>query len=232
VLGVALAFALVAVGTGPALAASPSEVPCGTVTAYTAPTASVAGSIRLGTRTFVLAAGTSRGDTGPTQIAIGTNLCVNGQRDAGGTFTGSWLISPLGHAQCGQVVAFTPATATTAGSIKIEVVELPVAAGLTLSQSQVTGAQCFTLGVNAQGDVQVAAYAGPFAGAPAGVGAPAATNAPASTNRPAPAQLPNTATGSAGNPLGLVIVLIAVVLLLRVAHAAAPSARGAVQTFD
>src|SRR5438034_66858 len=63
-----------------------------------------------------------------------------------------------------------------------------LAAGVTLSPTQVSGNQCFTLGVDPQGTGQITGYAGPQGG-------PSSTSAP-STTAPsaAPSTLPSTTT--------------------------------------
>src|SRR6266542_3100193 len=60
---------------------------CGTVTAFTAATASSDGSITIGGQTFPIAAGTTL--NGQNLITVGANLCLNGTLDASGH-----LISP------------------------------------------------------------------------------------------------------------------------------------------
>src|SRR5438552_10162256 len=81
-----------------------ADVPCGTVTAYSAPTATTPGSVAIGTSTFVLAAGaTSVGapaGTTPPQAPIGFGACINGPRNASGAFT-AFSFSPMNAGLCG-----------------------------------------------------------------------------------------------------------------------------------
>jgi LPXTG-motif cell wall-anchored protein len=174
----AAALALGLLGSAPALAqAAPSGYPCGRVNAYTAPTATAAGSITIGTTTFDLAPGSAPA----TPIAVGSELCIHGPRNAAGAFT-AFTVSPMGEGICATVVAYTPPTATAAGSITFDTpdngrVTLSVRPGTTLSQEQVTGNQCFRTGVNAEGNAEVNAYLRPGEGA-----------------APAPGQLPSTST--------------------------------------
>ncbi len=89
----------------------------------------------------------------------------------------------MAHGFCSPVAAYTPATATAAGSITFAhpegSVTLTVAPGVTFGREQVTGGQCFTTGVNAQGNPEVVRYSGPWdAGATAPL-APRQFQAPA-----------------------------------------------------
>lgn len=136
--------------------------PCGTVTAYAAPSATAAGSVALGTANFALAPG-----SGPTTNAsptVGSSICVNGEQRADGVFT-QFSISPMGEGICSTVVAYTPASGTTPGSLDFGTpkppVRIPVAAGVTFTPAQVTGDQCFRVPPDAEGTAQVTAYRGP-----------------------------------------------------------------------
>jgi len=173
--GLAVALAFVLVCAAPALAES-RGFPCGKVTAYTPPTATTPGSIRIGTTTFATTAGSLPNP--PPPIAVGSILCLTGRLDATGAFT-SLTTATLGEqVVCGTVQAFAPASTTTPGSVTIlsnASWTLPVRAGVALSAAQATGAQCFKFGVNADGNAEVVGYSGP--GTPAPVG-----------------QLPNTST--------------------------------------
>src|SRR5438132_7499565 len=96
-------LAITLLGATVALAA---DVPCGTVTAYTAPTATTAGSVSIGTSTFVLAAGATAvgapAGTTPPPAAIGFGTCINGPRNASGAFT-AFSFSPMNAGICGSV---------------------------------------------------------------------------------------------------------------------------------
>jgi len=172
---------------------------CGRVTAYNAPTANTAGSITLGTSRFDLAPGSAP----DRPIAVGPDLCVNGQRNAAGAYS-QFTVSPMAHGFCSPVTAYTPATATAAGSITFappsyrdpegSITTLTVAPGVTFTSEQVTGGQCFTTGVNAQGNPEVVRYSGPWDG---GATAPLASR-----------QLPSTSVASTQAPVTLVLVAL------------------------
>lgn len=105
----------------------------------------------------------------------------------------------MAHGFCSPVTAYTPATATAAGSITFAhpegSVTLTVAPGVTFSREQVTGGQCFTTGVNAQGNPEVVRYSGRWDG---GATAP-----------PAPRQLPSTSVDSTQASAILVLAALA-----------------------
>ena len=199
----AAALSMVLLAT-PAAADAVVASPCGVVTAFTAPTATAAGSVTIGGTTFTLAAGAQvPGGGDPARaFVVGPAQCIAGQLNAAGAFT-TFVSSPMGSTFCGTVLSFTPATATAAGSITLQngpnaAMSLPVAAGTTLQTSQVTGANCFTIAANAQGVGQITG----FQGAQGGTTAPAA---PA-----APRQLPSTSTsGETDLAIGLVIAGLA-----------------------
>jgi hypothetical protein len=197
-----IALAVTLLGATVALAA---DVPCGTATAYTAPTATAPGSVTIGASTFVLAAGaTSVGapsGTAPLPPPTGgTGVCINGPRNASGAFT-AFSFSPLNAGICGAVLAYVPASASATGSITLTngttaPSTLPIAAGVTFSAAQVSGNQCFTLGVDAQGTGRVTGYGGPQVGAPSA----------------APSTLPSTATEPQAGQLDLGVIWLLVAL--------------------
>lgn len=190
--GIAGALFFAAAGPASAQPASAGFV-CGRVTAYSAPTGTADGSIRIGTTTFVLRAGSIASQ--PPPISVGSDTCLDGRRDASGAFT-SFGITLTGNAQiCGPVAAFTPATATAPGSITITVGQVPptlsVRQGVTLSPAQTTGSQCFQWAVNsADGNAEVVGYVGPASGA-----------APVN-------QLPSTSTSAPENTGAVVLSLL------------------------
>lgn len=136
--------------------------PCGTVAAYVAPSASAAGSIALGTANFVLAAGS--GPTTGAAPSVGSSLCVNGEQNAQGVFT-QFSNSPMGEGICSTVLAYTPASGATPGTLDFGTpkppVRIPIASGVTFTSAQVTGDQCFRVIPDAEGTAQVTAYRGP-----------------------------------------------------------------------
>jgi hypothetical protein len=160
-IGVA-SLTLVLVSAAPAAAES-RGFPCGRVTAFTPPTATTPGSIRLGTTTYPAAAG-ALPNPPPPNLFVGSTLCLVGQMDTTGAFTSLQTATFGEQAVCGSVGAFTPATATAPGSLTLVTNAswtMPVRAGLTLSPAQTTGAQCFNFEINADGNTEVVGYYGP-----------------------------------------------------------------------
>jgi hypothetical protein len=104
---------------------------CGTVTAYTAATSTVPGSITIAGITFPIAAGTVfTGTVGP---AVGTNLCLSTQVGGGQITGGSGGPGSGGTTISGPVTSFTPPSSSGGGSIVIGGTTFPVAAGSTLA---------------------------------------------------------------------------------------------------
>lgn len=170
---------------------------CGRVTAYTAPTSTTAGSIKIGTSTFQIAAGAAA----ERQISVGQDVCLQGDRNASGAYTKLTVI-PMGHGACGAASSYVAPTATQAGRITLTSVEgafvFGISPGTTLTATQVTGNHCFRLGVKADtGDAEINAYSGPW-------------------DAPRPSQLPSTSTGSepgrwpevAGSALALSLIVL------------------------
>jgi uncharacterized protein (TIGR03437 family) len=102
------------------------------VSAYTAATATDAGSITIGGVTIAIAPGASLSGTG--LIRIGANLCLEVVLNANGQIISSTLVIGGGASIrfCGVVTAFVAATVSTPGSISINGVTLAIAAGTTL----------------------------------------------------------------------------------------------------
>lgn len=170
--------------------------PCGRVNAYTAPTDTTAGSITIGTRTFVANAGSL--PKPPPPIAVGAVLCLTGELDASGAFT-ALTASTFGEEVCGAVVSSTPALASAGGTLTIRtnaVWTLPVRAGTTFTSAQLTGIQCFRYELNAEGNAEVVAHAR-VAGATA-----------------TPSQLPSTATAALTVLEGPILSIAAAAALL------------------
>lgn len=164
---------------GPAaLAQTANGYSCGRVTAYTAPTATGAGSIRIGTSTFQLAAGA----LAERQIGVGQNVCLQGDRNASGAYA-RFTVIPMAEGTCGAASSYVPPTSTQAGRITLTSTAgafvFGIRPGTTLTASQVTGSRCYRLGVKADtGDAEINGYVGPW-------------DAPTT---PSPGQLPGTST--------------------------------------
>ena len=118
-------------GSITANAATAVEV-CGAVTAFTAATAAVPGSITIGGQTFPIAAGTTLDGQG--LATVGADLCLDATANGAGQLEDGTLTANATAAVevCGAATAFTAATATAPGSITIGGQTFPIAAGTTL----------------------------------------------------------------------------------------------------
>jgi hypothetical protein len=115
--------------------ASTSISVCGVVTAYTAATASSAGSLTIGGQTIPISAGTNINGSG--LIQVGANLCLNGTLNASGQLVppASMAVNgSLSVSVCGVVSAYTAATLIP-GSITIGGQTIPIAAGTNINGS-------------------------------------------------------------------------------------------------
>jgi hypothetical protein len=157
-----LAYGVLSLST--AAAQSAGAYPCGRVTEYRAPTATTSGSITIGTNRFELAPGSAP----DREIAVGQDLCIDGDRNSSGAFTRT-VVTPMGPGVCGSVTGHTPATATQRGSLTLSspsrTYVVPVAAGTTFTPEQVSGGQCFSWRVNAEGNAEVFGHTGRWEGA-------------------------------------------------------------------
>lgn len=130
---------------------------CGVVTAYTAATANAPGSITIGGTVIPIAAGTVIENAG--LITVGSDLCLSATLNAQGQIIPPSSVGFGGNVTlnvCGNVDAYTAATANTAGSITINGTTFPIAAGTTINGNNLitVGADlCFNLTVNASGQV-------------------------------------------------------------------------------
>lgn len=211
----AAAMVLVATsGVAVAAAAGPLTY-CGTVKAYQPSSATGAGSIVVGSRTYVIAAGT------PPLAALSPgdrngNRCVAGELDAAGRFIrldsahpyGSVGSSGVTYTICGTVADYRPPqgqdgllvlheggreTIVPAGT------QLPLAAGAS------PGQRCFSGGLNASGDAIIAGVA--------------AVGGPGGSPQPPPRSLPSTSTHapvdvSFGFVLGACLTVLLTALLV------------------
>ena len=133
---------------------APTEV-CGTVKAWSAPTATQAGSITVGSKTHSVNAGTNHGGTGFV-VTTGADICLFGGLDGqpepyhGATR----LEAPF----CGAVLAFTPVTAAASGSITIlhfAAATLAVEPGRDLGTPRLGMKRCVDVTVDSAGDAVV-----------------------------------------------------------------------------
>jgi hypothetical protein len=162
VVPVALLVAALFVAARPAAADSPETTFCGRIAAFTPATATADGSITVGSRTFVLRADAIYSAVGQNRLnlVVANSVCLTGARDAAGAFT-QYLGNPMPSAYCGTVTSFTPATASTDGSVEIRdvgVVRFAIVRGTDVG-SDPTGKPrtCFRLALDARGDAVVTA---------------------------------------------------------------------------
>jgi hypothetical protein len=111
---------------------------CGTITAYTAATATATGLLKIAGRTFVLAIDTDL----PALVRVGADLCldltINGFGQVGG---GSAVVNVTSTLDvCGKATAYAAATSTTDGSLAFAGVVRKIAAGSNLGAGIAVGA--------------------------------------------------------------------------------------------
>lgn len=143
-----------------ALMLAPLEA-CGTIKAWTAPTATQPGSITIGSQAYSVNAGTNHGATG-FAVKTGTDMCLfgglNGQTAA--SHGATVIDSPF----CGAVLAFTPASTSTPGSLTLlhfAAVTLAIPTGVDLGTPRLGIRRCVTTGTTASGDLEVRSRAAP-----------------------------------------------------------------------
>jgi len=150
--------ALLASGTlgTDATAADPMNLmQCGVIRSVQSPTASTAGSIAIGSRTFAIDMSVQPSALG--SIPLGETRCVSGPMLQTQTFTGL-TFGPIPESVCGVVrVAVAPTTA--AGGVAIGsdpelVLKVPIGAALPAVQGTT---QCLSISIDSAGD---AIYAG------------------------------------------------------------------------
>jgi hypothetical protein len=201
-LALSLVLPSVVVLTAGTALASPVPFPCGRIVAFTRPSATQAGSIQLGTTTYLAAPG-SLPDP-PPPFPVGVITCLNGHVDASGTFTELDMNSLGDQIVCGRVAQFTPPSGAAPGDLTLvtnATWSLAVRASVP-APAQTSSAQCFKIDIDGLGNTEVVGFLG---------------LAPP----PAPGrQLPSTATepGDRAPPLALALlgaVLIGAVMRLR-----------------
>lgn len=130
---------------------------CGVVSAYTAATSTVPGSITIAGQTFPIAAGTTL--NGAANLVAGTNACLQAVLNASGQISsgGVTVNASAGVNVCGVVTAYTAATSSAPGSITIAGITFPIAAGTTFAGSTAVavGANlCLNLVIGGGGTIQ------------------------------------------------------------------------------
>lgn len=136
-----------------ALLQAPTEA-CGTVKAWTPPTAAQAGSVTLGSKSHTVNAGTNHGATGFV-VKAGTDMCLFGGLD--GQTAVSHGATVIDSPFCGAVLAFTASTASTPGSLTLlhfASAALAIPRGVDLGTPRLGVKRCVTVGTNAAGDAE------------------------------------------------------------------------------
>lgn len=105
---------------------------CGPVTAYTPATSTALGSLTIAGITFPTALGASF--TG-TAVTVGSNLCITAQLSGlGNLVSGNAVVNTSGALSLtGPFTTYTPATATTAGSVTFGTITFVIPAGSTIT---------------------------------------------------------------------------------------------------
>jgi hypothetical protein len=146
---------------------------CGVVSTYMAATAATPGSITIAGQTFSIAPGTVLGGAG--SIQVGANLCLNGSLNGFGQVGGGSVSSnpnpppPTTSVNiCGLVSAYTPATASSSGSITIGGQTFSIAPGTTFGAEVRVGASlCFDLPIASGNGGQISSPGSPVPSTPA-----------------------------------------------------------------
>lgn len=149
-----LALVLFALTTDFAAAQTQHVIVCGRVGTYTAATATNPGSLTVGSRTFVVAAGTAESSVN-APIRVGTAQCISGERSANGNLS-AIAASAFPPSYCGVVSAFVAPTASAKGSITLGTtaqITFDIPAGSALAS--VPNYACVSLVLDASGDAIV-----------------------------------------------------------------------------
>lgn len=126
---------------------------CGEVTVYVKATVLGTGLLTINGVPFVILAGASL----PAAVAVGADLCLDLSTNLLGLVTGAAVTANVSTKLklCGTVVAYTKATATTAGLLKIGAKTLTIGIGNTLPATVAVGANlCIDLELDAFGRVK------------------------------------------------------------------------------
>lgn len=140
-------LAILVAAAAPAAAATEATTAlqiCGTLREHRPATASTPGALTIGSRTYVVAAGTVAGNGGVT-VAIGTDLCVQAtQGRTSGQLAYYLFFFMLRERVCGNHLASTQATTTLAADFG----ELTVRRGSGLPAGQGNERLCYTFEVD------------------------------------------------------------------------------------
>jgi Bacterial Ig domain/Putative Ig domain len=136
-----------------------SVTTCGTVDAFVAASANTTGLITIGGHAFAIAAGTTLQNQ--SLVTSGANVCLTAALNASGQVTDPARITAnvTSHvALCATVSSYTAATAVTDGSLAIGGRTFPIAAGTTISNSdliQIGADLCLHATLNGAGEIIV-----------------------------------------------------------------------------
>jgi hypothetical protein len=125
---------------------------CGRINAYAAATATATGLLKVGETTFTIGLGAKL----PASVTVGANLCLALKLDGFGRVSdGTVTVNATAAVKiCGQVTAFSTASASSTGSLGIAGRTLVVAIGASLPASVHAGADlCLDLVLNGFGQV-------------------------------------------------------------------------------
>jgi hypothetical protein len=125
---------------------------CGQVTAYAAATATATGLLKVGSHSFILAIDSRL----PASVKVGANLCLDLEIDGNGRVSnGTATANVETHVKvCGTVAAYTAATATDTGLLKIGGRTFDTGIDSDLPANVHAGADlCLDLTLNALGQV-------------------------------------------------------------------------------
>jgi hypothetical protein len=165
---------------------------CGSVIGYTPASASSPGSVRVGSRTFIIERGfVYEGDPAgdrADRTVVGTDVCLSGGLGAGGQLI-SFITQPFRDSACSTVGSYRPAANGAAGLLVLSVTSNPDYMRLIVPEGTQVGSiapgayVCLRYAVNADGDAFVTERFEPTPPSPGGI----------SSTRPI-TQLPNTST--------------------------------------
>lgn len=166
---------------------------CGRVLAYTQSTASAAGSVRIGSRTFPIERGfVYEGDPAgdrTDRTVVGSDVCLTGGLGASGELV-TFITQPVRSAVCSTIGSYRAPTATAAGVLVLSITSNPdymrllVPPGTNIGDLAPAAHVCVRYAVNSEGDAFVTARVEPTQSTPGGTGPrPPVTQLPATSTR-------------------------------------------------
>jgi hypothetical protein len=210
-----LSMAVTMVGTASAQAQQQDQLKvCGVLREFVGATAQTPGQVTLGTRSFILAAGTSIPRTEAAAPPLGTATCVSATQGSNGQLS-AYVFTGVPSPACGSVTSLTQGAGVTRGELTLAgFFRLFISAGVTLPPEAASGTHCFEIGIDGVGDAVVLREVP--SPEPQGPTLPAAVSTPAAA--PRVTTLPSTATRGGGLGMVLVLGLVVVLVAASVAH--------------